>query len=1174
MESGKIEFNFENVSEINKDKSKQQDWYMIEPQDLVDEEQQVRKPDESVLREKGEAILYGNRVDRKNQEDGEYRHVAFATAKVQVEIAEKVKNKFADYFDPNVSYQEATKEYLRQKKGDRAKELKDLGRLADVYGRELTGKKQKKELARADKLFAKIDKIKDKLKNETDQKIIFQRRLEIIQLKANALECRARAYIEDEAYLNDEIANIQIAANYEMLEAGVRYGTDGVIAGTSQLKVQQQNLKIEAEVDKLRAQVLKENIPKIILQRKRASGLEIFNAVAERRKRELLDLDDKGRVRADVQRNQKRADDCRLILAEYKLDEGSEQLDAATQESFKKKVSPKVEGALALRKQVKDFIDEINRNVQRISEGKPVVETTRNFLNQQYVNMVTLCNQYLKNNKKEEQSTDLEKESFTYVENLKNKLTEKVGEKVSFSVRFAKLADQFDAHRRHTWTSFQDKEEEAIIVGLEAKKIEGKKQANEALKVKSLLPLQDEVMKDVLGNNEEVKLADLREKHKEIEIEEKEKIEDLRTLEYNIPAEPKWAYDSNLLAIDAVLRSQGIYLKGGVRTLLKAVPKEVKNMTDVLAHFDKVLFKHDALKACWPVLKELLGNKYELVHEESVVPGVKDNAEVEHDLFNDALAKKIEAGLKCGSAVMLYDSVSRHYVTITDLFQIEKTYYITYLDDTREQGKEKSGKDVKLNDFLKDRTHFNQKFTIEYLREKTEEERKAEEKKEEKKNEEIVDAEFEKAKSYYETLIEICENNKKTSKMVSGVGKSILKLMKTVKYTRKELEAGTVYDKLYEEMRQLEGWMKVYDNECDARIEKFLDNSKEKITPIPSLIDKIEEIRKNMLRLIDWNTTDDQEVVKIMSSLKRRLQKINFAELGSFTAKCNGLFEQDECDNVTQKAITDAPNMSNTFLKEKKSSMSYISMLDMGSAFEFIVDAHRKKEEDGDEEENKEKEKIELVSLADLEKFRDVNYIETNVEREKLVSNTQAKNNCWACSVDVLLQSRGIKLFGGYKSVMQYLPSKIRTMREAAQYYAFITNEMYSPAEHSEFIEKAVRGKYSLESQTYYPDDYREKNKSQADFEEDIMKEIKKAIEDGSAISVRDPKRKHYITITGLSKDGKTFTLVDSNDNLGQPQQIAVKDYFKNMFDNGVNNNPRGDAVILSWLKKNKKQNK
>ncbi|MCQ2536672.1 MAG: hypothetical protein MJ110_06865 [Lachnospiraceae bacterium] len=1163
METGKLNLNYDGVSEINKEKKQQPpvEPQMMEMQNLGNVEEQIplRKSEEE-QRKVDAQIMQGGMVVKEVGADETYQYVDFQDQKVQEEIEKAAKvNLSAGVLDQKVSYAQSMQAYLNHTEGGKVKVLQELQERSAVFGK-ISLKKRKKELDQAKKLFDKMDALKEKVKKELVPEKQLNLNTQIIALKAKALSCRARAYAKDEAVLNDQLANIAIASNYELQELYELFS----------LKINSNDHDGAAEMLRREVNAAKNNIPFVIdqiaLDRRRKSGLEIFNAAVAKRKKEMKEPRIDGRVPADIIRSKKMADSCRQSFAGYKLNEGDSMLDTETEKTFDKNMSEPVEGALALRKMLQDFVREIERNAKRIEDGKPVLKDARDFLNSQYVSMVNLCSEYLNKNKKDDASA-LEEKSYEYVKQLKAKLVQNQRAGVSFNSQFKKIADLFIENRRRTWTSEEDKRTDALIVGFESDNEKRKAEQKSLLKIKSAAILKDDPMKSVLGENDVVTMEDLKKKSSEIKLEEKSEKEKLFDLKYNLPEGETWKCDSNLLAIDAVLRSNGIFIEGGARTLLKAVPEDVKNLTDVLAHFDKVLYRHDALAACWPALKPLLADRFELVHEERVVPVVKDEARFEYDRFNDALAEEIQAATLGGSAVMLYDSVTKHYVTITSVFQQRnsETFYITYLDDKQGANKEDTAKrkgPVAFNEFMAEKTKAGHKFSIEYLRKLTEEEKakrkKAEEKKEEHKNEEIVDAESEKVKGYYESLKEIYENNTETSKMVSSAGKTILKLMKTVKYTQEELEAGTVYDKLYEEMRQLKGWFKVFDNECEARIKKYLENNEEKITPIPSLIDKLEEIRQNMLSLIQSNVTEDPNVKKIMLRLENKLKKIDFSSVESFTAKCNGLFGQDNCDSVTKTVIdTWGSSMSNSFLIEKESNVSYREMLSKPQEYSFIVGAHENKEE---------------LSLADLEKYRNVDWTETNQRREELVSNTYTKNNCWACSVDVLLQSRGFKLPDGYKSVMQYLPKNIRTMREAAQYYAFIANKMYSPIEHEEFIKKVVGDKFSLESQTYYPDDYRKKNKSQAVFEEDIMKEIKKAIEDGSAISVRDPKRKHYITITGLSDDGQTFTLVDSEAMQGQPQQIAVKDYFKNMFENDVNNNPRGDAVILSWLKKTSKK--
>lgn len=1172
METGKLNLNYDGVSEINKEKKQQSpvEPQMMEMQNLGNVEEQIplRKSEEE-QRKVDAQIMQGGMVVKEVGADETYQYVDFQDQKVQEEIEKAAKaNLSAGVLDQKVSYAQSMQAYLNHTEGGKVKVLQELQERSAVYGK-ISLKKRKKELDQAKKLFDKMDALKEKVKKELVPEKQLNLNTQIIALKAKALSCRARAYAKDEAVLNDQLANIAIASNYELQQLYEVFLVENkltkedlnlfILKNREELEgLESHQKKVELSEEIHTAMY---NIPFVIdqiaLDRRRKSGLEIFNAAVAKRKKEMKEPRIDGRVPADIIRSKKMADSCRQSFAGYKLNEGDSMLDTETEKTFDKNMSEPVEGALALRKMLQDFVREIERNAKRIEDGKPVLKDARDFLNSQYVSMVNLCSEYLNKNKKDDASA-LEEKSYEYVKQLKAKLVQNQGAGVSFNSQFKKIADLFIENRRRTWTSEEDKRTEALIVGFESDNEKRKAEQKSLLKIKSAAILKDDPMKSVLGENDAVTMEDLKKKSSEIKLEEKREKEKLFDLKYNLPEGETWKCDSNLLAIDAVLRSNGIFIEGGARTLLKAVPEDVKNLTDVLAHFDKVLYRHDALAACWPALKPLLADRFELVHEERVVPVVKDEARFEYDRFNDALAKEIQAATLGGSAVMLYDSVTKHYVTITSVFQQKnsETFYITYLDDKQGANKEDTAKrkePVAFNEFMAEKTKAGHKFSIEYLRKLTEEE-KVERKKAEEKKEEIEAEEFEKTKTYYETLMGICEQNRDISKKVTSAGKSVLELMKNIKYTQKELEDGTVYDKLYEETRQLKGWLKVFNNECLARIDRFIKNKEEKITPIPSLINKIEECRKNMLALIERNVTEDPKLKKIMKSLEKKLQEIDFTDVGSSMTKCNGLFEQDESDSVTKTVIdTWGSSMSNSFLIEKESNVSYREMLSKPQEYSFIVGAHENKEE---------------LSLADLEKYRNVDWTETNQRREELVSNTYTKNNCWACSVDVLLQSRGFKLPDGYKSVMQYLPKNIRTMKEAAKYYAFIANEMYSPEEHKEFIKKVVGDKFSFESSKFYPDDYRKKNKLQADFEADIMEKIKEALADGSAVSLRDPKRKHYLTITGLSDDGKTFTLVDSEAMQGQPQQIAVKDYFKNMFDKGVNNNPRGDGVILAWLKK------
>lgn len=665
----------------------------------------------------GKQILYGNLLPQLGQktEDGIHNPVDFQDAKIRERIKNQVHRNMEMYLGEDVSYEQVTSIFVEDKqKGQaaegRANQMQRLQKLVRAYPK-TSFRQRKKYFEKAEANFVQIDKLLDKLETEVDRKKQYKIKVDIIKLKTEALIARAKAYQESTIATNDEIANIQIAGLYEIKELfqGVEEGDEHANAA---LFLQSHLNYSEEKIEK--------KINDIVSKRKSKSGLEIFNEAEEKRKAQYLGKQGEGEMtkqEADTYYNSKMGNICQRELTKINLTENDDALDELTTQSFKKKVDPCVEGALVIRKRLKDFACEMDRNIFRMVNGKPVLDYARTTLDKQYINLVSLCKEYLIANANKSGSDDnVEKTSYEYVKKLKDKLIDKVGDRANFSNRFSVIYNSFIEHRKHTWTDFEDKENEAAIQLDQLEKLTESKDTNSPLSLKSAQVLSSKELNEALGEGEVVSIDSLKKKIDEIKKVEGKNAVPLKDLKYDLSLNGTWAEDKTLLAVDAVLRSCGIFLEGGPRTLLKAIPKSIKNETDVMEHFDKLLYKHNALEECKPLIEKLLGAEYEIKHKEFVVPKVKENARIEYDNFRDELMKNIAEGIDSGAAVLLYDSATKDCVTITGYVFNEATQETTVKVIDSKQQPIGEARNLLFTDLMKDKVDKNKKFTIEYLK--------------------------------------------------------------------------------------------------------------------------------------------------------------------------------------------------------------------------------------------------------------------------------------------------------------------------------------------------------------------------------------------------------------------------------------------------------------------------
>ena len=450
------------------DKERKSDLAPIEMKTAEEIEAERQRESEQI--KIGEAFLWGNRVVNPNEpaEDESYRHTLFESEEVKDEIKESVAKNLDLYMAQDVSIVEVTNTTIHKKEGYESEQNKKLAELATKYS-DTSLKKRKAALKDATKIFAKIDEKKKKLLTEKDPYKQLAIKLEIVDLKAKALSERAKAYGRDKGVVNDELANIAIAANYEKKELYNRRfneGDSGEEGGEGLVTQDHQKMLLQL------TQKADKNIKKIADRRRRHRGLEIFDAAYKKRMSQRKDRDEQGRIKADVRKNAKQAEICKEALKKSGFggpEDSIKDIDKAKEEDKKKKSFSR---AIDIQNSLSDFTAELNRDIDCLEKGELVNFSTRSLLSLRYSGLIKMCDAYLgaykvdeKVKSTEEKSQDkgekaktteektqtaIEKACYDYVKKVRERLTGDKEGAPGFAADFSVIFKQFITYKIRT----------------------------------------------------------------------------------------------------------------------------------------------------------------------------------------------------------------------------------------------------------------------------------------------------------------------------------------------------------------------------------------------------------------------------------------------------------------------------------------------------------------------------------------------------------------------------------------------------------------------------------------------------------------------------------------------------------------------------------------------------
>lgn len=671
------------------------------------EESKLEEPQysEAEKQEIGQRILSGSMLNQTS-ERGRHVFADYSSQNVSSRIEASAKQSVSDLLDSKVSYVEATKAATVQ---DHEAQLDELKKLAGHYS-DNSFKKRKSQLENATAIFKEIDKKRTEADNTQDPYEQLKLRIEIVDMKTKALTLRAKAFGKDPTVVNDEIANIAIAANYEKIELASRVANSTSDAGEAKALRTNKHDRILNEISG-NAHL---NIEKIAEKRRSHAQLDAYNAAYKARLAEMKDRDSQGRVKADVERNAKQHDKGMQYVSsiEESMQGDNESIDKLSEKPVAKKALASLTNTLTIKGKITGLIDDMKRCLVRMKDGEPVIQKTRLDLDRQVEDIVAMCDKFLTENKDmESKGSDCETACYKYVKELKEKLTVPAEKGGIFASGLSSIQRILTDYRVHAAFSSKGIRDESIEVDKkEQKRKTGKDSVADGAEV-----FKDKKLESIFGKaDDDISVSELRKKSKGIEatvdVEKAVKLEELKLL--NPQKDVTWEHADAAVTVDALLRVRGITLKNGPMDIMAAIPAEARTFQQILDHYGKLASGGSALAESKDLISKYLDSeKYSVVHAEFTHSDMTDMTEDEQDAeYNRvfiSIESEIERAITNGSAAGVFDSNTGKYFVVNGYDNKTRTFKI--LDG--EESKEVSEQDM-FNNLIGQ----NQVISIEWIK--------------------------------------------------------------------------------------------------------------------------------------------------------------------------------------------------------------------------------------------------------------------------------------------------------------------------------------------------------------------------------------------------------------------------------------------------------------------------